>query len=81
MTTSADMGTTSGLHHVTGITADVQANVDFYAGFLGLSLVKRTGGLDWTESSGRSTCGGIWSVGLRDTGKCRRPEQYRKVAK
>lgn len=36
--------TLHGLHHVTGITADVQANVDFYAGFLGLRLVKRTGG-------------------------------------
>ena len=35
---------TSGLHHVTGITADVQANVDFYVGFLGLKLVKRTAG-------------------------------------
>ena len=35
---------TSGLHHVTGITADVQANVDFYVGFLGLRLVKRTAG-------------------------------------
>lgn len=35
---------TSGIHHVTGITADVQANVDFYAGFLGLRLVKRTAG-------------------------------------
>lgn len=35
---------TSGIHHVTAITANVQANVDFYAGFLGLSLVKRTGG-------------------------------------
>ncbi|HEY8566100.1 MAG TPA: VOC family protein [Beijerinckiaceae bacterium] len=35
---------TSGIHHVTGITADVQANVDFYAGFLGLRLVKQTGG-------------------------------------
>jgi len=34
----------SGLHHVTGITADVQANVDFYVGFLGLKLVKRTAG-------------------------------------
>jgi phospholipase/carboxylesterase len=36
--------TASGLHHVTGITADVQANVDFYLSFLGLKLVKRTGG-------------------------------------
>jgi phospholipase/carboxylesterase len=35
---------TSGIHHVTGITADVQANVDFYVGFLGLRLVKRTAG-------------------------------------
>lgn len=35
---------TSGIHHVTGITARVQANVDFYAGFLGLKLVKQTGG-------------------------------------
>jgi phospholipase/carboxylesterase len=35
---------TSGIHHVTGITADVQANVDFYVGFLGHRLVKQTGG-------------------------------------
>jgi len=35
---------TTGIHHFTGITANVQANVDFYAGFLGLRLVKRTGG-------------------------------------
>jgi len=31
-----------GIHHVTGITARVQANVDFYAVLLGLRLVKRT---------------------------------------
>src|SRR3954464_3262291 len=31
-----------GLHHVTAITADAQANVDFYAGTLGLRLVKKT---------------------------------------
>jgi phospholipase/carboxylesterase len=37
---------TSGIHHVTLITADVQANVDFYVGFLGLRLVKRTGGYE-----------------------------------
>lgn len=36
----------SGIHHVTGITRWVQANVDFYAGFLGLRLVKRTGGFE-----------------------------------
>ncbi|RCS24213.1 ring-cleaving dioxygenase [Phyllobacterium salinisoli] len=35
---------TNGIHHVTGITSNVQANVDFYVGFLGLRLVKRTGG-------------------------------------
>lgn len=37
---------TSGIHHVTLITGDVQANVDFYVGFLGLRLVKRTGGYE-----------------------------------
>ncbi|MDO5657142.1 MAG: VOC family protein [Paracoccus sp. (in: a-proteobacteria)] len=37
---------TSGIHHVTAITADVQRNVDFYAGFLGLRLVKQTGGYE-----------------------------------
>jgi phospholipase/carboxylesterase len=35
---------TTGIHHITGLTANVQANVDFYVGFLGLRLVKRTGG-------------------------------------
>jgi len=33
---------THGLHHTTGITGDAQANVDFYAGLLGLRLVMRT---------------------------------------
>ncbi|MFE0017740.1 VOC family protein [Mesorhizobium sp. NPDC059054] len=36
----------NGIHHVTLITRDVQANVDFYVGFLGLHLVKRTGGYE-----------------------------------
>ncbi|WP_138935760.1 VOC family protein [Roseovarius arcticus] len=40
---------TTGIHHVTGITANVQANVDFYVGFLGLRLVKRTGGFEDAE--------------------------------
>ncbi|MDT1063098.1 VOC family protein [Paracoccus sp. CPCC 101403] len=40
---------TTGIHHVTGITRRVQANVDFYAGFLGLRLVKRTGGFEDAE--------------------------------
>lgn len=39
----------SGLHHVTGITRNVQANVDFYMGFLGLHLVKQTGGYEDAE--------------------------------
>jgi phospholipase/carboxylesterase len=37
---------TGGIHHITMITRKVQANVDFYAGFLGLRLVKRTGGYE-----------------------------------
>jgi glyoxalase family protein len=35
-----------GLHHVTAITADAQANVDFYAGTLGLRMVKKTVNFD-----------------------------------
>ena len=31
-----------GIHHITAITADAQANVHFYAGVLGLRLVKKT---------------------------------------
>ena len=31
-----------GIHHITAITADAQENVDFYAGRLGLRLVKKT---------------------------------------
>jgi glyoxalase family protein len=31
-----------GIHHVSSITGDAQANVDFYAGTLGLKLVKKT---------------------------------------
>jgi len=37
---------TSGIHHITLITRKVQANVDFYTGFLGLRLVKRTAGFE-----------------------------------
>ena len=32
----------SGLHHVTALTSDAQQNLDFYAGILGLRLVKKT---------------------------------------
>src|SRR3954462_12656369 len=38
-----------GLHHVTAITEDAQANVDFYAGTLGLRLVKKTVNFDAPE--------------------------------
>ena len=36
----------SGIHHVTLVTANAQRNVDFFAGFLGLRLVKRTAGFE-----------------------------------
>ncbi|MDY6964143.1 MAG: VOC family protein, partial [Pseudomonadota bacterium] len=39
----------TGIHHVTLITRRVQDNVDFYVGFLGLHLVKRTGGFEDAE--------------------------------
>ena len=35
-----------GLHHVTAIASDPQRNLDFYAGVLGLRLVKRTVNFD-----------------------------------
>src|SRR5919109_1251220 len=35
-----------GLHHVTAITADAPANVDFYARIIGLRLVKKTVNFD-----------------------------------
>ena len=31
-----------GIHHITAITAEAQRNVDFYAGLMGLRLVKKT---------------------------------------
>jgi len=37
---------TSGIHHVTAIASDPQANLDFYTGLLGLRLVKRTVNFD-----------------------------------
>ncbi|KGJ19172.1 VOC family protein [Paracoccus sanguinis] len=40
---------TTGIHHVTALTRNVQKNVDFYAGFLGLRLVKQTGGYEDAE--------------------------------
>jgi glyoxalase family protein len=35
-----------GIHHVTAIAGDAQRNVDFYAGMLGMRLVKRTVNFD-----------------------------------
>ena len=40
------MTSSLGIHHITMITRKVQSNVDFYAGFLGLRLVKRTAGFE-----------------------------------
>ncbi|MFC0213455.1 ring-cleaving dioxygenase [Paenibacillus chartarius] len=40
---------TSGIHHVTSFAGDPQQNVDFYAGVLGLRLVKRTINFDAPE--------------------------------
>ena len=38
-----------GLHHITMITGDGQRNVAFYAGVLGLRLVKQTVNFDQPE--------------------------------
>jgi len=38
--------TTLGIHHITAIAGDPQRNLDFYSGFLGLRLVKRTVNFD-----------------------------------
>src|SRR5579863_1263976 len=35
-----------GIHHVTALAGDPQTNIDFYAGILGLRLVKRTVNFD-----------------------------------
>ena len=36
----------TGIHHVTAIASDAQKNIDFYAGVLGLRLVKKTVNFD-----------------------------------
>lgn len=36
----------TGIHHVTAIASDPQANIDFYSGLLGLRLVKKTVNFD-----------------------------------
>jgi glyoxalase family protein len=40
------MKTPTGIHHVTAIASDPQTNIDFYAGLLGLRLVKKTVNFD-----------------------------------
>jgi len=47
---------TPGIHHVTGVVGDVQSNVEFYAGVLGLRLVKRT--VNREDSSGTTSTTG-----------------------
>jgi len=37
---------TQGIHHITALASDPQANLDFYAGLLGLRLVKQTVNFD-----------------------------------
>ena len=41
---------TTGIHHVTSIAGDPQRNVDFYAGLLGLRMVKKTVNFDDPET-------------------------------
>ena len=41
---------TRGIHHITAVVGDPQENVDFYAGILGLRLVKKTINFDDTET-------------------------------
>lgn len=42
--------TTTGIHHVTAIAGEPQRNVDFYAGLLGLRMVKKTVNFDDPET-------------------------------
>ena len=44
------MPQTTGIHHVTAISGEPQRNVDFYAGTLGLRLVKKTVNFDDPET-------------------------------
>ncbi|HEU4566033.1 MAG TPA: VOC family protein, partial [Gemmatimonadaceae bacterium] len=44
------MASVLGIHHVTAIASDPQRNLDFYAGVLGLRLVKRTVNFDDPET-------------------------------
>jgi catechol 2,3-dioxygenase-like lactoylglutathione lyase family enzyme len=44
------MSHVQGIHHVTAIASDPQRNIDFYAGVLGLRLVKRTVNFDDSQT-------------------------------
>ena len=44
-----------GLHHITAITGDAPANVDFYTRVLGLRLVKKTVNFDTPTSTTSTT--------------------------
>ena len=35
----------TGIHHITAVASDAQKNIDFYAGILGLRLVKKSLGV------------------------------------
>jgi glyoxalase family protein len=39
----------TGIHHVTAITSNAQANIDFYCGILGMHLIKKTVNFDAPE--------------------------------
>lgn len=43
------MSLITGIHHVTAVSGDVQENIDFYTGVLGLRLVKKTVNFDDPE--------------------------------
>ena len=40
---------TTGIHHITAMVNDAQRSIDFYAGILGLRLVKKTINFDRPE--------------------------------
>jgi glyoxalase family protein len=45
-TPNSNLVTPTGIHHVTAIASEPQANIDFYAGLLGLRLIKKTVNFD-----------------------------------
>ena len=49
MTQQAGRDGILGIHHITALASDPQANLDFYTGVLGLRLVKKTVNFDDPE--------------------------------